>query len=261
MGQEPHRATTRALDILEYLADVGGAGSTLTELAAALDAPKSSLFPIVHTLAERRYIRLDRETGRYAVGISAYALGAAYTAGRNRNALRYIQEVMEDIVERCEETCQLAVLDGRDALYLGKADSNQAIRMISRLGSRLPANGTALGKALLSGLTAEEVRACFPDGLPRLTEHTVTDMDVLLEQLADIRTKGIAWEREESTDHLCCFAVPLRRGDRVFAAISVSMPLFRCTAEKQERVCRCLSEARQVLEHMAEEQDFSLEVL
>ena len=100
MGQEPHRATTRALDILEYLADVGGAGSTLTELAAALDAPKSSLFPIVHTLAERRYIRLDRETGRYAVGISAYALGAAYTAGRNRNALRYIQEVMEDIVER-----------------------------------------------------------------------------------------------------------------------------------------------------------------
>ena len=63
MGQEPHRATTRALDILEYLADVGGAGSTLTELAAALDAPKSSLFPIVHTLAERRYIRLDRETG------------------------------------------------------------------------------------------------------------------------------------------------------------------------------------------------------
>ena len=64
MGQEQHRATTRVLDILEHLASEGGAGKTLTELSVALDAPKSSLFPILHTLAQRRYVRLDRETGR-----------------------------------------------------------------------------------------------------------------------------------------------------------------------------------------------------
>ena len=63
MGQEQHRATTRVLDILEHLASEGGAGKTLTELSAALDAPKSSLFPILHTLAQRRYVRLNRETG------------------------------------------------------------------------------------------------------------------------------------------------------------------------------------------------------
>lgn len=63
MPQEQHRATARVLDILEHLA-VKKEGLTLTELAQELEAPKSSLFPIVHTLEERRYLRQNRETGR-----------------------------------------------------------------------------------------------------------------------------------------------------------------------------------------------------
>lgn len=261
MGQEQHRATTRVLDILEHLASEGGAGKTLTELSVALDAPKSSLFPILHTLAQRRYVRLDRETGRYSVGISAYVLGEAYEAGRRESILRRVQELMEQVARRCEEPCQLAILDGENVLYIGKADSDQAIRMISRLGSRLPANATALGKALLSGLEDDEVRQRFSQGLPRLTDHTITDLEPLLAQLKQVRENGIAWEEEESTPHLCCVAVPLRQRGSVFAALSVSMPLFRATPEKREGVSNCLREVASEINTLAEERGISLDIL
>lgn len=255
---EQHRATARVLDLLEYLAASGGDGYTLTELAQVLEAPKSSLFPILHTLAHRNYIHLERGTGRYSIGISSYVLGTAYTSGRN--ALDLILKVMEQVVEGCEEPCQLAVLDQRNALYIGKVDSSQAIRMISHVGARLPANSTALGKALLSGLHDEDVRALFAEGLPKLTKHTITEIDVLLEQLGEVRKYGIAWEQEESNDHLCCCALPLCQKGVVFAAISVSMPLFRRTPEKQELVCRCLRSAKADIERIAEERDFKLEI-
>lgn len=258
MVQE-HRSTARVLDILEYLAASKGGGSTLTELALALNAPKSSLFPILRTLLDRKYIQLDRQSNRYYIGISSYALGASFTG--NQSAMDFILNVMESVVKSCKETCQLGVLDRGNVLYIRKVDSPQPIRMISHVGNRLPANGTAIGKALLSGLSNEEVRGLYADGLPRLTNHTIVDFDTLLDQLEEIRKTGIAWEREESTDQLYCWAVPLYRGGRIFASLSVSVPLFRCSDEKESLVLNSLFKAKQEIEPIAETQSFSLELL
>ena len=256
MPQEQHRATARCLDVLEYLA-ADGAGYTLTELAEALNAPKSSLFPILHTLADRKYVSLV--DGRYTVGIGAYALGAAYSAGRD--ALDLILTVMGQVVEECQETCQLAIRDQGNVLYIGKVDSSQAIRMISHVGKRLPASATALGKALLSGLTDGEVAALYPDGLPRLTEYTITELSVLLEQLAQIRAGGVAWEREESNHQVGCYAVPLRQNGAVFAAISVAVPLFRCDDGTKQAVRESLLRAQASIQRLATEKSFHLERL
>lgn len=256
MPQEPHRATARCLDILEYLA-AAGAGCTLTELSEALGAPKSSLFPILHTLADRKYVHL--EDGKYTVGIGAFTLGATYSAGRN--ALELILTVMAQVVEECQETCQLAVRDQGNVLYIGKVDSPQAIRMISHVGTRLPANATALGKALLSGLTDQEVAALYSGGLPRLTEHTITDLSVLLGQLSQIRGGGVAWEREESNHQLGCYAVPLRQKGKVFAAISVTVPLFRSDPNTERTVRESLLRAQTDIERLATEKSFHLERL
>ena len=161
-------------------------GLTLTELAQELEAPKSSLFPIVHTLEERRYLRQNRETGRYTVGSGIWILGAAFAAD---GGLEPIVEVMKKVVAECQETCQLGLLEKGNVLYVEKEDSPQAIRMISWVGNRLPANATAIGKALLSGLTDAEIRRLYADGLPQLTEHTITDPAVLLAQLAEVRRR------------------------------------------------------------------------
>ena len=151
MPQEQHRATSRILDLLELLSGANGAGYTLTELSQALHIPKSSLFSIIHTLEERRYVHCDKHSGQYSIGISAYVLGTSFPA---EQSLAVLHRVMEEVVARCRETCQLGVLDQGNILYLEKVDSPQAIRLISRVGDRLPANATALGKALLDEFCA-----------------------------------------------------------------------------------------------------------
>ena len=227
MTQGQHRATARVLDILESLSG-SEEGLTLTELSQALDAPKSSLFPIVHTLEERRYLRQDDGTGRYTMGPRALVLGAAFSADRG---LAPITQVMKEVASKCQETCQMGILDQDRVLYVAREDSPQPIRLISWVGTRLPANATAVGKALLSGLTNEEVRALYAGGLPRVTEQT---------------------------DQLACWAAPLRRKGTVFAALSISVPLFRCREEKIELVRRSLLTAQAEIEKLAETRNFGL---
>lgn len=95
MTQGQHRATARVLDILESLSG-SEEGLTLTELSQALDAPKSSLFPIVHTLEERRYLPAGRwGPGRYTMGPRALVLGAAFSADRG---LAPITQVMKEVL-------------------------------------------------------------------------------------------------------------------------------------------------------------------
>lgn len=254
MAQELHRATARVLDILECLS-VASEGMTLTELAQALGAPKSSLFPIVHTLEQRQYLQQHFGTTRYTIGPSSLVLGTAYASN---SGIVAFTDVIKQVVAACQETCQFGVLDQGKVLYIAKEDSPEAIRMISRVGNRLPANATAIGKALLSGLTNSEVRALYPNGLPRLTAHTITDMSVLLSQLDDIRNGGIASEQEESTPQLACWALPLYRGGKVFAALSVSVPLFRCEPKKIELICQSLQQAKVKMEQLAEMQSFGV---
>ena len=242
MTQGQHRATARVLDILESLSG-SEEGLTLTELSQALDAPKSSLFPIVHTLEERRYLRQDDGTGRYTMG---------------PRGLAPITQVMKEVASKCQETCQMGILDQDRVLYVAREDSPQPIRLISWVGTRLPANATAVGKALLSGLTNEEVRALYAGGLPRLTEQTITDVETLLAQLEAVRRGELAMEREESTDQLACWAAPLRRKGTVFAALSISVPLFRCREEKIELVRRSLLTAQAEIEKLAETRNFGL---
>lgn len=147
MAQEQHRTTARILDIFEQVS-ISEEGLTLTALAQRLSAPKSSLFPIVHTMEERRYLIQDYGTGRYQIGPGALILGASFSA---RKGMEPVFDVMRQVVAVCQETCQFGILDRGEVFYVAKEDSPQAIRMISRVGTRLPANATALGKALLSG--------------------------------------------------------------------------------------------------------------
>lgn len=255
MQQEPHRATARVLEILEFLAASAERGHTLTEVATALGMPKSSLFPMLHTLENRKYIRLDKRSGQYSLGIGARLLSMGFSEERG---LHLISQIMQTVVEQCAETCQLGILDEENVLYIEKVDSTQTIRMISHVGKRLPANTTAIGKALLSGLSDDAVAALYPGGLPKLTERTVVRMDQLLAQLAAIRREGLSVEWEESTPQLACWAAPLRRPDGVFAALSITVPLFRCTPEKEQQVRRCLQEAQAEIERLAENRSFTL---
>lgn len=249
MSNTEHRPTSRVLNILEILA-TNSDGFTLTEIAEKINAPKSTILPIVHTMAERKFINIDRDSGKYTIGISTFSVGAAFSS--NKNILQYINSEMKYIVEVSKEICQLGILKGNNVLYIDKVDSEEAIRLVSHIGKMLPAYCTSLGKALICEMELDEVKKLYPTGLKSYTKNTITDFDVLFEQLLEIRKSNISMEFEEISEHLICCATPIRYNNKIIAAISVSIPAFRATQEKLSITSEVLINAKGKIEKYLE---------
>lgn len=256
---EEHRSTSRVLDVLELLAGADEAGYTLTELAERIGAPKSSLFPLVHTLRTRRFLQLDEGTGRYTIGLAAFAVGTVFL--NSHSLMEHIRNEMRSVALRCNEICQMGVPDGTQVLYVMKEDSPNPIQLISHVGKRLPMYCTSLGKAILMGYSQAQLEGLFPDSssLRPMTPNTIVNRDQLFRQLEEMRATGFASELAESNESICCQAVPLTLEGRTVAALSVSIPLFRCDDEKIALARQCLSEAKQNIEALLPQPDMARE--
>ncbi|WP_158096441.1 IclR family transcriptional regulator [Allofournierella sp. CML151] len=255
-----HRSTSRVLDILELVSSEGTDGFTLSEIASRLNAPKSSLFPIIHTLHARRFLELNPATGRYCIGLAAFTVGVVFS--NKHTLLEHIHNEMRQVTEGCGEICQMGVADRGKVLYVAKVESPNAIRLISSVGKRLPLYSTSLGKALLMCWSDDQIRALYPDSshMPAITANTVTDPDTLIEQLHQMRKAGYASECGESDENIRCVAVPLVANGQVMAALSVSAPLFRFDEERQALALEKLFCAKQNIESLLRRPDFAPEV-
>lgn len=240
--QDPqgHRATLRVLAILDALAH-NGHGLTMAEICRELDAPKSSLFPILHTMANADYIRYDEDTGRYGMGLKSYLLGKAFD--REGSGLAPIEATMRDVVDACGETCQLGVLDHGRVLYVARVDSPQPIRLASEIGKTLPAQCTAIGKAILSEWDDASVREALPEPLERPTEKSAASIDEVLAQLEIVRHEGFAHDNQEIAEGAECIAVPIAMGGSHYG-LGVTIPAYRLDTEKEELVIQALKKAR-----------------
>lgn len=245
MPTNEHRPTTRVLDILELLAEVPN-GLSLTEIAEAISAPKSSILPLMHTLADRKFIFYDKATQKYTIGIATFSVGSSYI--QQMSSMQFIQSEMHHLTSSCGETSQLGIRDGDSVLYLAKVDSPEPIRLISFVGKHLPLYCTALGKSLLCDFTLDELEQLYPNGLEPYTPNTITDIHVLFEQLQQVKQCNIAQEHEEVNLNLQCISTPLRKNNKVIAALSVSVPVFRSNAEKEARIIQLLHEKRRLIE-------------
>lgn len=220
-------AVGRAFDVLDLFLDGQGA-RTVPEITAELGLPRSTTYELVQTLVSRRCLRLvDGETHRYDLGLHLFELGSAYADGID--LLDQGRAVAQELVDRVDETVHIATLDGTDVVYLVKADSSQAVRMVSAVGKRVPAQCTAVGKVLLAGLSDHDVAARYTgQEWTRLTPNSLADLPALLEQLAEIRTSGLAFDEFESNVDVRCVAAPIRdAGGSVIAGLSISVPTHR----------------------------------
>jgi DNA-binding IclR family transcriptional regulator len=241
-----HHPTARVLGILELLAS-SKEGMSLTALAGGAGTSKSTIFPILKTLAARRYVQLDPETLKYSLGLSSIAL--AEVGMSNSAWLKTIQDEMRVIVDGCNEVCQLGVLEGPSVLYIAKVQPrNQVVRLVSHVGKRLPAANTALGKAMLADYDRDQLNALYPDGLLTHTKYTVTSLDALFDQLQEVRRRGYAVDNMELNEETVCLAVPLRQRNKTKSALSVSIPHFRATDETRETTLKLLFDAQKRVE-------------
>ncbi len=246
MNSNEHRATGRVLDILELLS-AKTEGLSLTEIATALNAPKSSLLPILHTMCERNFLRLSaQDSNRYKISYQTYMVGSAYSS--NKTTITFLRQRMQRIVDEMKEIAQLAILSGDSVYYLIRVETDNPITLRSQETRMLPAYCTGLGKALLSGLTEEEVRALYPYGLTAHTPRTISTFERLEEQLREVRRTGYSYEHAELVEGVECVATPLHSHDNVVAAISFTMPDYRINEERRECARRLLASFRSEVE-------------
>ena len=238
-----HQPTLRVLQILEAVT-ADGKEKRLSEFSRDLNIPKSTLLPILQTLCRQRYLVQD-DVGRYQPGTALFSLGAGFSDCFP--VLKYVHQQLELLVNALGETCYFGILDGSDVLYLDKVDSSQPLRMLTSIGRKLPAYATGIGKALLIGKNIDQLSALYPNGLAPLTENTITDPEILHTQLIRAEFDGYTWEIEESTPHVRCFAVPIRKYGQIVAAISVSIPLFRFQPEQRDSIVNALLDAASVI--------------
>lgn len=227
------KSAMRVLDIFELLARYPD-GISLSAIAAELHIPKSSAHGLLTTLLARGYLRGGRQERTYRLGVRLFELGSAYMAGAD--LLADGQEVVRELARACDETVHLAILIDDEVLYIAKEEGTNTIRMASAMGRRFPAHGTGVGKMLLSTLDAVELDQLYPPGQPlrSITPHTITDPLLFRRELAETAARGYATDLEESTPGLCCIAAPIINSEgTVVAAISVSVPSIRFSAERQ----------------------------
>ena len=247
MAEIPNRTLQRGLEMLELLA-AHTDGLPLSELTQKLDLPRSSAFNLAQSLVRLGYAVQQPDTGRYRIGLKMFEIGAG--AVQNVDVMELILECMAEIHDRINETMHLGVRSGTETVYIDKLDSTQSIRMSSYVGAHAPLHCTSLGKAILSTYTDDAIRELYRDRpLKALTPHSITEMEVLLRQLSQIRRIGYAVEREENNENVCCVAVPLRnRNGKAVYALSISAPLFRMNEEAIERCAQLLVEAQPRIE-------------
>jgi DNA-binding IclR family transcriptional regulator len=192
---------------------------SLTEISQRAGIPLSTTHRMVAEWAE--WGGLTRlEDGRYSLGLRLWEVGVQTPTARNLRtiALPYL----EDLYELTREHVHLAILDGRDALYVEKLSGHRAVRVISRVGGRLPLHATGVGLVLLAFAPSELLDGYLASSLTRFTPATITEPESIRRRLAEIRATGVAYMSEEMTPGSSSIAAPIRdRTGQVVAAVSV----------------------------------------
>lgn len=240
-GVREVKSAARTVEILEFLAARQNKPVRLRELSEALGVPRSSLHALLRTLVTYGWVRADTSGTLYGIGIRALLAGTTYLD--TDPYLPLVTPFLDELREQTDETFHLGRIDGTDVVYLATRESSQYLRPYSRVGRRLPAYSTSLGKAILAAQPPNEIDHHLPEMLTSLTPNTLTDRDALEAELEKTRERGYAVDNEENTLGLRCFAVALEYADPATDAVSASIPIARLTPEREAEIIAMLRAA------------------
>lgn len=186
---------------------------------------KPTTHRILKTLAEHGYARIDGK-GRYSPGPRILTL-----AGRLLAQLDPTEEggqTLRKLAAETKLTVHMGVYTRDEVVYTAKLEAPTPYQMPSRVGMSISMHATAIGKAILAALGDDEAaRVCVRTGMVRRTPKTITDLRVLIAQLAEIRSTGYAVDDEENeTDIRCVGAAIYDYTDRVIGGVSISWLAF-----------------------------------
>ena len=230
-NKNPIQVADRLFLVIEQLAETGPV--TLAELCSHLDLNKSTVHRLLSSLMYMEYVKQDSETGKYS--LSFKLLGLSNKLLSHIDILDTVRPCLKKLSEETGETVHFVQLDGLEAVYIYKEESHQnSIRMVSKVGSRIPLYCSGVGKAMMADMPASQVQAIWEDSsIEKLTPHTIVD-------------------DEENELGVRCIAVsvPDYKG-RPKYAFSISAPIARMSDERieelahivlqvKEEICQCM---------------------
>ncbi len=224
------QAVSHALDLLEqFHNDVDELG--VTELSKRLKLHKNNVFRLLATLESRGYIEQNKATENYRLGLKSLELGQTFI--KQMGLLRQAKLSLENLVAACNETAYVVIFKENNVVYLDVVETDMTVRVVSRVGSRLPAYCTAAGKVHLANFSPEELDSLLPKTLKSYTDHTITKVGELKKELKLVAERGYAIDNEELDPGVRCIAAPiLDYTHRTVGAISLSGPSMRFTDER-----------------------------
>ena len=249
-NKNPIQVADRLFLVMEILAETGPV--TLAELCSHLDLNKSTVHRLLSSLMYMEYVKQDSETGKYALSFKLLNLSNKLLS--HIDILDTVRPCLRKLSAEIGETVHFVQLDGLDAVYICKEESQQnSIRMVSKVGSRIPLYCSGVGKAMMADMDSTRIQTIWYDSdIKKLTPHTIIDYTQFLEKIKEVSTKGYALDDEENELGVRCIAVsiPDYKG-RTKYAFSVSAPIGRMSDERieelakivlevKEEICRCM---------------------
>ncbi len=229
------KSASRTVELLEYLASRQANPPYLAEICQALGAPRSSVYALLRTLVGMGWVQQNGSDG-YSLGIRVLIAGTSYID--SDPFVRIVRPILTDLAATFGETFHMGRIDGSQVVYLFTQESHRDLRAYSRVGRRLPASSTALGKVILAHRPE-----LFPETFEQLTEYTITDPQVLNQELTLARKRGYATENQENILGIRCISFALPYTNPIQDAISCAIPVTRWTEEYEESIANGMNAA------------------
>lgn len=226
------KSLLKALLILEQF-NTENLEKGIHELSANTKLPVSTIQRLVNTLQFKGYLIQNPKTNKYYLGYALYNLSKS--VNKNLSWLDDAKYFMKELVDKHQENVNLAILEGRDVIYLATVDSPHILGPNFKKGSKYPVHCSALGKCLIAYLPPKTLEAILVEPLKKFTNKSLTDINKLKLELNKVREQGYAIDDEEFQDNLRCIAAPIKNNNMdglVVAAISVTAPKQRMPLER-----------------------------
>lgn len=231
----------RALGVLVAVAK--SEQSTLTDLSLSLGVPTATTHRILTTLQKHRFVIFNEEHQSWSIGIEAYRTGASFM---NRTSLTEVSRpIMRFLMEKTGETANLAIPDGAEVVFVEQIETPHPIRAFFARGARTSMHASGIGKAILSTMSEDHVRRLLmSSGLQAFTDNTLTSPATLFSDLAETKTRGYSYDREERYLGMSCIgsAVFDERGEAC-GGVSISGPSTRFDSMRVPELGAIVAEA------------------
>lgn len=220
----------RMFDLLDILSKET-ARMTVPILAKRLRMRQSGIIRLIEILESRQLVEYDETTGECQLGMGAYLMSQNIL--NSNNLLKLAHPVMEDLAHKLDEAIYITVMNNDEVLFLDMVDSLQRIKTAPLVGYRFPFFTNAAGKAItaMGSLDLFESK-----GKRWIKKKNIQDVDKLLQELHEIRQRGVAVEAGGLGQDICSVAVAIKDyAGKVIGALTMLAPSFRMFQERLEQ--------------------------